>query len=98
MTHTTAFVDNTTAEAVAEAGRTTTEMLNLLNVRRLEDRQRRGVFEANDRVASVDNEVADLLSRGHIKEALRYPSECRLQCVECIIDPEYRRLPPLPVA
>ena len=35
ITHTTAFVDNTTAESVAERGKTSTEMLNALNLLRL---------------------------------------------------------------
>ena len=95
ITHTTAYVDNTTAEAVAENGRTSTEMLNLLNKLRLERLKARGIFESNERVASVDNDVADLISRGRIDEALRFPRDCGLECVECSILDEYRRLPQL---
>jgi hypothetical protein len=68
-----AYVDNTTAEAVAENGRTSTEMLSELNKRRLLQLTDRGVFETNERVTSVDNDVADLISRGDIAEALRFP-------------------------
>ena len=95
ITHTTAYVDNTTAEAVAERGRTSTEMLNALNLRRLEHHRARGVFESNERVASVDNDVADLISRGDIKEALRFPRECGLHCAQCRIEAKYRELPTL---
>ena len=94
-THTTAFVDNTTAESIAENGRTSTEMLNELNLIRLRDLMARKVHEKNERIASVDNDVADDLSRGAIREALRYPSECGMRCVELQVPVAYRELPSL---
>ena len=93
ITHTTAYVDNTTAEAVAENGRTSTEMLNSLNTRRLRNLQERGVHESNERVASIDNDVADLISRGRVQEALRFAREAGLACEECQVPSAYRALP-----
>ena len=60
---------------------------------RLLDLQRRGVFESNERIASEDNDVADLISRGDIKESLFYPRDCGLEVVRCEIDAAYRQLP-----
>ena len=95
FTHTTAFVDNTTAESIAENGRTSTEMLNELNLARLKNLMDRGVHEKNERIASVDNDVADDLSRGEITEALRQPRECGMRCVELQVPQRYRELPSL---
>jgi hypothetical protein len=95
FTHTTAFVDNTTAESIAENGRTSTEMLNELNLARLKNLMTRGVHEKNERIASVDNDVADDLSRGEITEALRQPRECGMRCVELQVPQRYRELPSL---
>ena len=92
ITHTLAFVDNTTAEHIAESGRASTAMLNALNTIRLEQLMRRGIHEANERVTSVDNDVADLLSRGAIQEALRFPTDCGLECVRLDVS-KYRELP-----
>jgi hypothetical protein len=93
ITHTTAFVDNTTAQHIAESGRTSTAMLNALNMVRLQRLLKRGVFESNERVTSVDNDVADLLSRGDVEEALRFPIDCGLQCVRLQVPAEYREFP-----
>lgn len=95
FTHTTAFVDNTTAESIAENGKTSTEMLNELNLARLKQLMIRGVHEKNERIASVDNDVADDLSRGEIAEALRQPQECGMRCVELQVPQRYRELPSL---
>ena len=95
FSHTTAFVDNTTAESIAENGRTSTEMLNELNLIRLRDLMSRNVHELNERIASVDNDVADDLSRGEIREALRHPQECGMRCVELQVPQAYRKLPSL---
>ena len=95
ITHKLAYVDNTAAENVAESGRATTEMLNELNLRRLQQLRGRSIYEANERVTSVDNDVADLLSRGDIKEALRFPQDCDMSCVELEVQSAYRDLPPI---
>ena len=49
----------------------------------------------NERIASVDNDVADDLSRGEIAEALRQPQECGMRCVELQVPQRYRELPSL---
>ena len=95
ITHTTAFVDNTTAEHIAESGRTSTAMLNELNKVRLSRLLEKGIFESNERVASVDNDVADLLSRGDVEEALRFPADCGLPCVRLHVPAAYRAFPSL---
>ena len=78
VTHTLAYVDNSTAENIAERGRTTTESLHDLNLERHEWLLEHGIVESTERVASIDNDVADLLSRGSIEEALRFPKEAKL--------------------
>ena len=95
ISHTTAYVDNTTAQHVAESGRTSTEMLNELNKLRLSELIARGIFETNERVASVDNDVADALSRMDTAEALRFPSDCGLKVVKLDVPPKYRSFPAL---
>ena len=62
---------------------------------RLSRLQARGVYESNERVASIDNDVADLISRGDITEALRFPRQCGLRIVKCEVDASYRPLPAL---
>ena len=93
ITHTTAYVDNTAAECIAENGRASTDMMHELNRLRLLDLQARGVYETNERIASEDNDVADLISRGALDSALFYPRDCGLKCVECAAKPSYRELP-----
>jgi hypothetical protein len=70
-------------------------MLNELNLIRLRDLMSRNVHELNERIASVDNDVADDLSRGEIREALRHPQECGMRCVELQVPQAYRKLPSL---
>jgi hypothetical protein len=72
-THSLAFTDNSTAEHVAERGRASTEALNVLNIERQQWLVDNNVSQRSERVASVDNDVADLLSRGDLGEALRFP-------------------------
>ena len=73
VTHVMEFTDNTAAEHSAERGRPHTERMHTL----VSDRYRRltslKVHSSIERVASVDNDVADGLSRGGLKvaEALR---------------------------
>ena len=93
FTHTTAYVDNTAAECIAENGRASTELMHEMNRLRLVDLQQRDVFETNERIASEDNDVADLISRGDIKEALFYPQDCGLDVIRCEINAAYRQLP-----
>ena len=77
-THSLVFTDNSTAEHVAERGRATTEALEQLNAARREWLLAAGVHQKTDRVASVENDVADALSRDAVEEALRFPRACKL--------------------
>ena len=72
-THSLAYCDNSTAESIAEFGRTTKEGLHALNARRQHWLLEHGVHQSTERVASIHNDVADLISRGKVKEALRFP-------------------------
>ena len=70
-------------------------MLNELNKQRLADLLSRGIHESNERITSIDNDVADALSRADIEEALRFPRDCGLQCVELELKAQYRAIPSL---
>ena len=97
MTHSLAFVDNTTAEHVAENGRTQVEAIAYLNQQRLHWLHSEGLHEATNRVASVDNDIADMLSRGSVDEALRFPRDARLEILELSIPPSIRETSAIPV-
>ena len=90
ITHVHSFVDNTCAEFVAERGRTGAEGVNMLNQWRQDWLVANGVFQQSYRVASVFNDIADLLSRGDIDEALRLASEAELPMLQLPIDPSVR--------
>jgi hypothetical protein len=92
-THVTSFSDNTTAENNAEFGRPGTELLNLMLQHRQERAAAMGLHVANDRVASIDNDIADLLSRGDIYEALRFPRSTGMAVLELSVDPALRAIP-----
>ena len=95
--HVLAFVDNSTAEAIDEFGRASTEGLNHLNLLRQSWLTSIGlVHQATERVASVDNDVADLLSRGDIAEALRFPTDCGLAVQRLDVDPAVRSMADIP--
>ena len=91
VTHTMAYVDNSTAEHVAERGRTRSDPLHELNLQRQEWLRREGIVETTERVASIDNDVADALSRLDVEEALRYPRAAGLRVLELQVDPERRK-------
>ena len=96
-THSLAFVDNTAAEHVAENGRTTADALHALNLRRQQRLVAERIHQATERVTSVDNDVADMLSRGDIEGALRFPRAARLAIVRLEADAamiETESLPP----
>ena len=94
--HATAFSDNRTAEANAEFGRPGTALLNLMLQQRQEEADSISLHLANDRVASVDNDIADLLSRGDVYEALRFPRAAELKVLRLEVDPARRRIPQVP--
>ena len=87
-THSLAFVDNTAAEHVAENGRTTADSLHALNLRRQQRLVAEGIHQATERVTSVDNDVADMLSRGDVAGALRFPRSAGLAVVRLVPDVE----------
>lgn len=89
-THSLAYVDNSTAECIAESGRATTEGLHQLNAERQQWLIDEGIHQSNERVASVDNDVADLLSRGDIDEALRFPAASGLPVLRLAAEGEQR--------
>ena len=95
-THSLAFTDNSTAEATAEFGRTIKPGLFALNKRRQEWLLRQGVHQSTERVASVDNDVADLVSRGRIADALRFPEECNIPTKRLELLPSERDLSYVP--
>ena len=78
VTHVLGFTDNTAAEHTAERGRTHSDALAEL----LKQRQGRllseGLSAATTRCASIDNVLADWLSRGDLEEVLRVARECGL--------------------
>lgn len=81
-THLHGFVDNSTAEMVMEKGRSQSAGLNAINLRRIELLQERSAFMKASRVASVDNDVADMLSRGALEEARAIMRSSRLFLIE----------------
>ena len=95
-THTLAFTDNTTAESIAERGRTQVEALHALNARRQQYLVAFGVHEATERVTSVDNDIADHLSRARVNDALRFPTALGLTTHRLIIPSAIRSTHNLP--
>ena len=96
-THSLAFTDNSTAEHVAEKGRPSTEALHQLNAARQHWLVAQRVSQRSERVASIDNDVADLLSRGDVAEALRFAEASQLPIERLAVEPaEYdtSALPP----
>ena len=96
-THSLAYVDNSTAENIAEYGRTTADSLHALNLSRQERLVREGIHQASARVASTDNDVADLLSRGDVAAALRFPRSAGLEILRLRADAAAMDTSSLPV-
>ena len=92
VSHVHSFVDNTCAEFVAERGRTSAEGVNQLNQWRQSWLVADGVHQQSRRVASIFNDVADLLSRGDIEDALRFAVEAELPTLQLPIEPAVRDL------
>jgi hypothetical protein len=91
-THSLAYTDNSTAEAIAENARASTDGLFTLNARRQQWLIDNSVHQLTDRVASIDNDIADLLSRGDLEEALRFPAAYDLPIVRLRLSAEERDL------
>ena len=47
---------------------------------------RLGIHQRTSRVASVSNDIADLLSRGDVEQALAIPRSCGLRVVRVPVD------------
>ena len=92
ITHAMAYVDNSTAESIAERGHSSADGLNHLELRRQEELLRRKVHETSERVSSIENDVADWLSRGRIADALRVAVALGLTPVKITIPDERRSL------
>ena len=97
-THVHSFVDNTSAEYVSERGRPGKDSLGMHHVNKERQRQltSRGLHHKTSRVTSKDNDIADLLSRGRIKAALRFARSAGMLTIRVPIPPEYRDLSKIP--
>lgn len=89
VTHLYEFTDNRAAELALEFGKPKTPEMQALTQRSYDELFRRGVFNAMQRIASVDNDIADGLSRGgtQLGNALRIAAGAGMPL---------RRLPPHP--
>ena len=98
MTHVHSYVDNTSAEFVSERGRpgSGSDGMHYINKERQRHLTERGIFQKTSRVTSKDNDIADLLSRGKIKQALRFARQARLETVRVPIPPAYRDMSKVP--
>ena len=81
--HVREHVDNMAAEAVADRGRAKTHEMQVLTTRRFERLQREEAFSATFRITSVDNDIADGLSRGGSKlaDAIRMAAQTGLTVI-----------------
>jgi hypothetical protein len=92
ITHVLGFTDNTAAEHTAERGRTHSDALSELLRQRQEGLLSEGLSAASARCASVDNVLADWLSRGDLDEVLRVAVACGLTPRELRLTPAERSL------
>jgi len=94
VSHVMEFTDNTAAEHSAERGRPHTARMHALVSGRYLWLQSRGVYSSVERVASVDNDVADGLSRGGSKlaDALRIAQGSGLPLKRLFVSPATRDL------
>ena len=81
--------DNSSAEHVAERGRPSTYEMHELTQHRYERLSREGLFSATTRITSIDNDVADWLSRGGQKlmAAIKLAARAGLSVRRLAIDP-----------
>ena len=97
-THISSFVDNTSAEFVSERGRPGKDSLGMhhINKQRQKDLTDRSLHQKTSRVTSKENQIADYLSRGRIKAALRFAREAKLVTIRVPIPPQYRDMSDVP--
>jgi len=89
VTHVSEFTDNTATEHSSERGKPEEWRMHAIVQRRYEEHQARGVFTHTDRVTSVDNDVADGLSRGGsgCADALRMMASLGLDLCRVQVEP-----------
>ena len=83
ISHLCEFTDNTSAEYAADRGKPAAARLSELITRRYDALYEMGISSACERVTSVDNDIADGLSRGgeQLADALRMAAAAQLQMV-----------------
>ena len=88
------FVDNEAAEFVADRGKPRAPAMEDLLGRRYEAFWERGIFAAASRIASVDNDIADGLSRGgeRLEDALRIAAASGMPTLKLEPQPRWRQL------
>lgn len=81
VTHVREHTDNTAAELVADRGKPATREMQVLTERRFERLRKEGAFAASFRIASIDNDIADGLSRGgeKLQDAIRMAVQAGLK-------------------
>lgn len=89
-THALCFTDNTAAEHTAERGRTGSDAMQALAQAWQDELVASGVHAATERVTSVDNDFADMLSRGAEQEVLRIVVSAGLKFRRIFLDPDVR--------
>ena len=85
VTHSMAYVDNTSSEAVAERSSAQTEGMHVLDLEHKQWLLEHSISETTERVTSIDNDVADMLSRGDVEEALRFPQSAGLPVARIVL-------------
>ena len=88
VTHVREHIDNSAAEMVAERGRPHTREMHMLTERRYERLVKDKLFSAVFRIASIDNDIADGLSRGgeKLQTAIRMAVQAGLRVRRLVPD------------
>ena len=94
ITHLYEFTDNRAAEFALEFGKPKAPEMQALTQRSYDELFRRGVFNSMQRVSSVDNDIADGLSRGgkQLANALRIAAGAGLPLKRLQPQPSWRDL------
>ena len=94
VTHLLEFTDNEAAEFATDRGKSRAPGMHELVRQRNDELLRLGVTAVSTRVSSVDNDVADGLSRGgeRLQDALRIAREANLPLLRLHLPPSWRNL------
>ena len=94
VTHVHEFTDNTGAEHSSERGKPASGQMHAIVARRYAENLARRVFTHTERVTSLDNDVADGLSRGGAMRAnaLRMMASLGLQIERVPVEPWRRSM------